>query len=179
MIKILFLDRDGIINIDKGYIHKSSDIELTDGITELLNTAKSLNYQFVVVTNQAGIARGLYKDADVIELHKYMAEKLSKLGFDILEFFYCPHHPQFSGECDCRKPEPGMLLQAKNKYDIDMNASVMIGDKRSDVQAGKNAGVGKCILVSGQYESEAAPEADFFAKDLYEAAAFMQDNYEA
>jgi D-glycero-D-manno-heptose 1,7-bisphosphate phosphatase len=178
-MKALFLDRDGIINIDKGYIHKSEDVEFVEGIFDLLKFAMSQGFEFIVVTNQAGVARGMYAESDVLNIHEFMSEKLKEEGITVKEFFHCPHHPEFSGECDCRKPEPGMLLAAKEKYGINMSESLIIGDKRSDVQAGKNAGLGKCILVSSRYEASDVPEADYFARDLNDALKYLKDNFSA
>ncbi|ADD69481.1 D,D-heptose 1,7-bisphosphate phosphatase [Denitrovibrio acetiphilus DSM 12809] len=174
MLKILFLDRDGIINVDKGYIHKPEDIELVDGLELFLKTAENMGYKLIVVTNQAGIARGFYTDNDVKNLHKHMYDTLAARGINITDFLFCPHHPDFTGECSCRKPAPGMLLLARDKYNVDMGKSIMIGDKRSDVLAGRNAGIGTCILVSSRYQSEKTAEADYFAKNLSDATEFIK-----
>lgn len=176
MIKAFFLDRDGVINIDKGYIHKSEDVEFVDGVFVFLRYLISQGYILIVVTNQAGIARGMYKSEDVESLHRFMSEKLKEEGVEITEFYHCPHHPEFTGECDCRKPEAGMLLAAKEKYDINMSESMIIGDKRSDMQAGRNAGLKKCILLSSRYEPADVPEADFFADNLHEVLNYLKDN---
>ena len=178
-MKVLFLDRDGIINIDKGYIHKTEDVEFVDGIFDLLRFTMNKGFKFIVVTNQAGIARGLYAKSDVEKLHAFMSAKLKEEGIEIKEFFHCPHHPEFTGDCNCRKPEPGMLLAAKEKYGINMTESMIIGDKQSDVQAGKNAGLGKCILVSSRYEPSDVPEADYFAHDLHDALKYLKDSFSA
>lgn len=176
MEKTLFLDRDGIINIDKGYIHKPEDVEFVDGLEHLLKTATDLGYMLIVVTNQSGVARGRYTEEDVISLHSFISAEILKKGFIIKDFFYCPHHPEITGECSCRKPSAGMLLAAAEKYDIDMHNSVMIGDKRSDMKAGRNAGVKLCVQVASGYEDEKAPEADFLTKDLYQAAEVLRSN---
>lgn len=178
-MKALFLDRDGIINIDKGYIHKPEDVEFVDGIFDLLKYAIDRGFDLFVVTNQAGVARGLYAESDVLKLHEFMSEKLKEEGITVKEFFHCPHHPEFGGECLCRKPAPGMLLEAKDKYGINMAESMIIGDKRSDVQAGKNAGLSRCILVSGRYEASDVPEADYFAHDLHDALKYFKDSFSA
>jgi len=177
MQKALFLDRDGIINIDKGYIHKSDDIEFVPGIFELLSLAKLKGYQLFVVTNQAGIARGLYDHHDVKILHDWMKKQFEDNDIEIKEFFYCPHHPDFSGECECRKPAPAMINNAIKRFGIDPSQSIIIGDKPSDVQAGKNAGLKTCILVSGQYVDHKVPEADIFVQNLAEAIQYIRENF--
>jgi D-glycero-D-manno-heptose 1,7-bisphosphate phosphatase len=169
MKKALFLDRDGIINIDNGYVFRPEEIVFVEGITDLLKSAVSKGYQLFVVTNQSGIARGYYEDKDVVKTHSFIKEHFANKDIEITEFQHCPHHPKFSGECDCRKPAPGMIKKLIIKYEIDPSQSVMIGDKPSDTQAGKNANVGKCILVSSQYMSEADESADHFISDIREA----------
>lgn len=173
MEKALFLDRDGIINIDKGYIHKIEDIEFVDGIFDLCKTAKERGYHIFVVTNQAGIDRGLYTGQHVDIMHGWMREQFRSRGTEFTEMYFCPHHPDFTGKCSCRKPEPGMLLKAIEEYGIDPAASIMIGDKVGDVQAGKNAGVGLCVVIAGQYVSEQPPEADLMFHSLREAYEYL------
>jgi len=158
--KGLFLDRDGIINIDKGYIHKVKDVEFVEGIFELCKKMQSEGYLIFVVTNQAGIDRGMYKPSDVDTLHAFMAEEFKKHGITVTKFRFCPHHPEFSGPCSCRKPEPGMIVKNIEEFDIDPGESIMIGDKPSDTQAGKNAGVKTCILVRSGYFDDPEPTAD-------------------
>ncbi len=175
MEKALFLDRDGIINVDKGYIHKKEDVEFVDGIFDLCSLAKERGYHIFVVTNQAGIDRGLYSHFHVDILHGWMKEQFRKRGVEISEMYYCPHHPEFSGPCECRKPEPGMLLKAMEEYGIDASASVMIGDKSGDVQAGKRAGVGLCILVSSRYVDDIPEEADIVADSLAGVYEILRD----
>jgi len=178
MKKVFFLDRDGIINIDKGYIYRPSDIEFTEGILSLLKTASVMGFEFIIVTNQAGIAKGMYEEKDVINLHAWMKEELAKHNIEILDFFHCPHHPRFTGECSCRKPAPGMIFAAAEKHGINLNESMIIGDKQSDVQAGRNAGLKKTILVSSEYIDKNVPEADFFAQTLQDAERFISECFE-
>ncbi|PLX67054.1 MAG: D,D-heptose 1,7-bisphosphate phosphatase [Denitrovibrio sp.] len=173
MDKALFLDRDGIINIDKGYLYKPEDVEFVDGIFDLLKYAQDKGYQLFVITNQSGIAREKYTHEDVLKLHLWMKDKFTEYSIEIKDFFYCPHHPKFSEPCDCRKPEPGMIMQACEKYDIDLSRSVILGDKPSDVQAGKKAGLKMTILLSSQYINEKIPEADVFIANIKEAINFL------
>jgi D-glycero-D-manno-heptose 1,7-bisphosphate phosphatase len=149
--KVLFLDRDGVINVDKGYVYKIEDIEFIDGIFDLCKTYQDKGYEIIIITNQAGIARGYYTEEDFIKLMDWMKKKFEKRGINILDVFYCPHHPDFTGECSCRKPKPGMILEAAKKYNIDLKSSVLIGDKISDIEAGKRAGISKLYLLNSKY----------------------------
>lgn len=141
MRKALFLDRDGVINVEKEYLYKISDFEFVDGIIDLVKYFQSLGYLIIVVTNQSGIARGYYTIDQFLELTEWMKKEFSKYGAHIDAVYYCPHHPDISGICVCRKPKPGMLLQAAREFDIDLENSIMIGDKERDVEAGLNAGL--------------------------------------
>lgn len=156
MKKVLFLDRDGIINVDHGYVYKIEEFEFISEIFELCKKAVSLNYEVVVITNQSGIGRGLYSENDFNTLTKWMCSQFEEQGVSILDVFFCPHHPKkglgsYLLECDCRKPEPGMILKAAVKHNIDLENSIFIGDKTSDMNAAINAGINKRILVGEQY----------------------------
>lgn len=156
MNKALLLDRDGIINHDLAYVHKIADFKFTDHIFELCQQAQELGYLIIVVTNQAGVARGYYTEQMVSELHQWMIAEFKKAGIDIQKAYYCPHHPEHGGlqyqhNCLCRKPMPGMLLQAKREFELDMSQSVMIGDRESDVKAALAAKVKRRILVKSEY----------------------------
>ncbi len=148
MNKALFLDRDGIINIEKNYVYRIEDFEFTEGIFDLCRWFQNRNYLIFVITNQAGIARGFYTEDDLKILTNWMTKQFHNEGITISKTYHCPHHPDFTGLCRCRKPEPGMILKAKDEYDIDLKGSVMIGDKISDIEASKNAGVGVSLLTS-------------------------------
>ncbi len=143
-LKAAFLDRDGVINIDKNYVYKIEDFEFKEGIFELL---KLLQKKFVlfIVTNQSGIGRGYYSLDDFKKLTQYMLNEFKKRGIEIKEVAFCPHHPD--EHCECRKPKPGMILNLAKKYNIDLQNSIMIGDKLSDINAGINAGIKKNYLV--------------------------------
>ena len=144
--KALFLDRDGVINIDTGYVHKIEDFEFIDGIFDVCRFFQEKGFMIIVVTNQAGIARGYYDETDFHTLTEWMVGKFKEKGIMITDVFFCPHHPEFTGSCSCRKPEPGMILEAAEKYNIDLDRSILIGDKVSDIEAADNAGVGMAIL---------------------------------
>jgi len=148
MIKALFLDRDGVINIDKHHLYKIEDFEFVDGIFDVCEYYQERGYIIIVVTNQAGIARGLYQDADFQKLSSWMIAQFRENGIEISRIYHCPHHPDFTGPCACRKPEPGMLLQAQKDFNIDLEASILIGDKQSDLDAGRAAGIQQLFLVN-------------------------------
>lgn len=145
MRKALFLDRDGIINVDCGYVCRAEDFEFTDGIFELCRTAKSRGYIIVVVTNQSGIERGFFSTQDFEKLTCHMLKEFARNGVVIDDVFFCP----FLEHSD-RKPNPGMFIKARRKHDIDMPRSLMLGDKPSDAAAARAAGVGKAVLL-GQH----------------------------
>ena len=146
MRKVLFLDRDGVINKDVSYLYKIADLQWVDGAKEALKLAHDSGYELIVVTNQSGVARGYYKETDVQILHDYMGNELFKAGAPILHFYYCPHHKdgtveRYAVDCNCRKPKPGMILQAIKDFDVDVEHSFLIGDSQRDVDASEAAGI--------------------------------------
>lgn len=148
----LFLDRDGVINVDHGYVHKPGDVEFVDGIFEMVAAAKKAGYLVVVVTNQAGIGRGYYSEADFLALMDWMKARFVEHGGQIDAVYFCPFHPEhgigeYRRDSDCRKPAPGMLLQSGRELDIDFARSIFIGDKPSDMAAGHAAGVGTLLYL--------------------------------
>lgn len=145
--RALFLDRDGTINVEKNYVFKKEDFIFRRGIFKLLRQFLKAGYLIFVISNQAGIARGYFTEEDLKVLNAWMIEKFRKRGIKITTAYHCPHHPGFTGECDCRKPKPGMILKAIGEYHLSAEESVLIGDKLSDVQAGINAGIGTNYLI--------------------------------
>ncbi len=142
----LFLDRDGVVNEEINYLHKIEDVRWCDGIFDLCRTAKAKGYALVVITNQAGIGRGYYTEADFHTLMNWMKAEFIKQNCPLDGVYFCPHHPEkgqgnYKRDCDCRKPKPGMILQAAKELDIDLSQSLMVGDKQSDLQAAKAAGI--------------------------------------
>ena len=158
MRRALFLDRDGVINVEKDYLYKVEEFEFIDGIFDLCNYYKKLGYLIFVVTNQSGISRGYYSEEDFSRLSAWMSEEFLKHNIKIEKIYHCPHHPDISGECSCRKPEPGMLLKAANEFNIDLNNSLIVGDKERDIEAGLNAGLSESYLFdkSGTIKSSRA-----------------------
>lgn len=147
----LFLDRDGVINVDHAYVYKQEDFEFIDGIFDLCRTAKQLGFLIFVVTNQAGIGRGFYTEQDFLKLTDWMCGIFCDEGIVIDKVYFCPSHPeygvgQYKVDSPYRKPGPGMILQAAQEFDIDMTRSVLVGDKESDIQAAVAAGVGRTFL---------------------------------
>lgn len=142
----LFLDRDGVINQDYGYVHKKENFDFIEGIFELVEAAKTAGYLSVVVTNQAGIGRGLYSYIDFHNLTNWMKDKFEERGARIDAVYHCPYHPDkgigiYRRESYWRKPAPGMLLAAANEHNIDLKKSILIGDKVTDIQAAEVAGI--------------------------------------
>ena len=146
MNKALFLDRDGVINVEKHYLYKIEDVEFVEGIFSLVQRFKAAGYLVIMVTNQSGIARGMYSQEDFAQLSEWMKEQFKAKNAALDAIYYCPHHPYIDGSCSCRKPKPGMLLEAKERFDIDMAHSVMVGDKERDIEAAINAQVGRSYL---------------------------------
>src|SRR5579859_1890752 len=144
--KALFLDRDGVINVERGYVHTREAFEFIPGIFELCRAAQSLDYLLVVATNQAGIARGYYSESDFNDLTDWMMARFEEKNISITRLYYCPYHPVFGVgkykyDSPDRKPNPGMLLRAQSDLDLDLGSSILVGDKLSDIQAGCAAGV--------------------------------------
>lgn len=141
MKKVVFLDRDGVINFEPGdYTYKISDFKFIDGLFESLRDLKNKGYEFIVITNQGGISKGIYNHNDVNSVHHYMQEQLSEAGIQLLDVYYCPHHA-INEKCICRKPDSLMLEKAMAKYNIDKSQSYFVGDSRRDVLAAEKAGV--------------------------------------
>lgn len=141
MNKALFLDRDGVVNIEVNYLYKIEDFEFVDGILELCKYYRDNGYSIFIVTNQSGIDRGYYSEHDFNLLTSWMVDEFAKNGIEIKKVYFCPHHPDISFECNCRKPNPGMILEAQKEFDIDLKNSVLIGDKESDIEAALSAGI--------------------------------------
>jgi D-glycero-D-manno-heptose 1,7-bisphosphate phosphatase len=172
-VKTVFLDRDGVINKEVGYLHKIQDFEFIDGVFEACLYFQSLNYQIIVVTNQSGIGRGYYDEDDFHIINNWMLGQFKNKGIEILDVFFCPHDPE--SNCDCRKPKPGMLNQANEKHNIDMEKSWMIGDKEADVAAANSAGIKNTILVkSGHTIDEENSNARFILGSIDKAKEIIK-----
>jgi D-glycero-D-manno-heptose 1,7-bisphosphate phosphatase len=152
--RAVFLDRDGTLNVEKNYLFRVEDWEWLPGAIEAIQMLNQLGFQVVVVTNQAGIARGLYSVQDLERLHAWVNEDLSRHGATIDAYYFCPHHPDFGVPCSCRKPEPGLLFRAAQERGIDLARSFLVGDKATDILAGIAAGCVPFLLASGYGERE-------------------------
>lgn len=171
MKRALFLDRDGVINIEKDYLYKIEDFEFIDGIFDLCRYYQDLGFIIVVVTNQSGIARGFYSEEDFEVLTSWMLDEFLKRDIEISKVYRCPHYPTISGECSCRKPKPGMLLEASRDLDIELSKSIIIGDKERDVEAGLAAGL-KLTYLFDESQSIKVSKANKIIskfKDIYNA----------
>jgi D-glycero-D-manno-heptose 1,7-bisphosphate phosphatase len=146
MNKALFLDRDGVVNIDKGYVYLREQFEFSEGIFEFCRKYKKEGYLILIITNQAGIAKGIYTEDDFIKLTGWMVKQFRNNGIKISKVYHCPHHPDINGFCNCRKPEPGMILQAITDFDLDIKECVLVGDKETDLEAGRRAGITEANL---------------------------------
>ena len=137
--KIAFLDRDGVVNVDFGYVHSSENFKLLEGFLEGAAYLINQNYKLVIITNQAGIAKSYYSEKEFINFSHWVFEYLKQMGVSISSTYYCPHHPDYTGECVCRKPQPQMILQALDDYDASPNDCLFVGDKISDMEAAASA----------------------------------------
>ena len=157
-VRALFLDRDGVINEDYGYVHKISDFKFRDGIFDLCKVALDLGYILVIVTNQSGIGRGLYTELDFLELSKWMISQFERNFIKISRIYHCPFHPKFGigrykRQSDLRKPSPGMLLQAATDFNINLSSSIIIGDQLTDMEAGITANLGYLLLLNSSIDT--------------------------
>ena len=166
--KAIFLDRDGVINVEKNYVYRIEDFEFKEGIFEFCELVQQLNFRIFVITNQAGIGRGYYTTDDYDRLTDWMLAQFSSRGIHIDKVYYCPYHPvagvgEYRKSSFDRKPNPGMILKAVKEFDLDLSNSILIGDKDSDLEAGKAAGI-KWNLKLSQERNDADKEKLLFPK---------------
>lgn len=176
-MRAAFIDRDGVINEERNYVHKICDFILLPGVIDGLKLLQKNGFLLVVVTNQAGIAKGYYTEEDYFSLMRHMINIFSQEGVKLSGIYYCPHHPDFQ-VCKCRKPNPGMLLKAQSDLSLDLTQSIMIGDKRTDIEADRVVGVKSCVLVASglNVTSEDREFADTYCNDLYQASKWIVKN---
>lgn len=172
-----FIDRDGVLNEERAFVHRIEDFHLLPGALEALKALQAAGYRLIVITNQSGIARGLYSEADYLAFTAQMRERLQAAGVRLDAVEYCPHLAdapveRYRLDCDCRKPRAGMLTKAMSALDIDPKASFLVGDRLSDIEAGRAAQLGRCFLVRTGYvlSEEAVARADGVFDDLLACA---------
>src|SRR6185437_8335002 len=161
-----FLDRDGVLNVDRGYAHKPEEIEMIPGAAAAVRLLNEVGYYVFVVTNQSGVARGLYSEDAIEQVHRHIQDILRAEGAHIDAFYYCPHHPdgsvkEFAIQCRCRKPEAGMLEQAAREWPVDLGRSFLIGDRDHDLAAAT------AFRVRGvKFDADAGPLLDLVRREL-------------
>ena len=172
--KACFLDRDGTINIEVSYLHEPEKLILEKNVPQALKLLQDNNFKLIVITNQAGVARGMYEEKDITAVHKKMDEILAQYDVKIDAYYYCMHHPDFNGKCDCRKPGTLLFQKAAEDFNLDLEKSFMVGDRLSDIEAGENAKCRKSYLVMSGYAQKTIdkyPDRKFnIASDLLDAA---------
>lgn len=178
--RALLLDRDGVINVEKNYVWRIEDFEFLPGIFELCATARALGYALVVITNQAGIGRGYYTETDYQRLTAWMLGEFGARGIAIERVYHCPYHPtagigDYLRDSFDRKPNPGMILKARDELDLDLGQSVLIGDKDSDIAAGRTAGVGHLLWLGHPDRARVAPDV-VQVGDLAAAKRWLETN---
>ena len=183
----VFLDRDGTIIEEVGYIDSPDKVQLIAGADQAIKSFRNAGFKIIVVSNQSGVAHGYFDENTVLLINNRVAESLALNGAIIDAFYFCPHHPDigdldYRKDCECRKPKPGMLLQAVEEHEIDLSKSIMIGDKYTDVKAGKSLNLISILVLTGFGEEEyqkirsngLQPEPDFVAQNIREAASFIK-----
>ena len=177
--RAVFVDRDGTIIVDKGYLKDPDEVEIIPGAIEAIRIFNSLSFPVIVISNQSGVARGFFSIEDVERVNKHIALLFEKEGAHIDRFYYCPHYPggvvaEYSYECDCRKPKPGMLLRASEELGIKPSVSFVVGDKDADILLGKAVGATSILVLTGQ-GNLAKETPDFVAPNILEAAYWIKE----
>ena len=180
--KVVFLDRDGTINRDSpAYIKSREEFEFLPGSLEAIRNLTENGFVNIVITNQSAVPRQLISSHELELVHNMMARAVALNAGEIKDVFYCPHIPE--DECDCRKPEPGLIYQARKKYAIDLSTAVMVGDSAKDIECARRAGCGRAVLVRSGQDDDVEDELqtrqifpDYVAEDLLEAAKWIIDS---
>lgn len=177
MTRAIFIDRDGTINVDKDYLTDPNQIEFIDQSPEAIAIANGLGLKVVVISSQSGVARGLMTVAEVESVNTHLVSMLRERGAVVDAIYYCPHHPDYGQKirCTCRKPDIGMLLRAKEEFDLDLSSSFLGGDKWSDIKCGQNAGAATSLVMTGygtaDYQRciDGRVKIDYLAENLFDA----------
>lgn len=183
MNRAIFLDRDGVIVEDLDYTYRIDQLKLIPGSAEAIKLLNQNDFLIIIVTNQSGIAKGYFTENDTILFNDSMKEKLREYGAHIDAIYCCPHHPdakieKYKTDCDCRKPKPGMLKKAEKKFDIDLIQSFIIGDRLSDIEAGKCVGCKAIMVLTGYGKDEPKNDRiDHITQNLYEAVEYILTSY--
>ena len=173
MKKAVFLDRDGIIVEDAGYVHKIKDFKLVPNAIEGLKLLK--NYRLFIITNQSGIGRDVYNIEDFLKFNNHLIDILKRHKIKIKKTYYCPHKPE--DNCECRKPKTRFLKEAEKEFNISLKKSFVIGDRKSDIELGENGGCRTILVLTGNgVKTKDEIKADFVAEDLLEAAKWILKN---
>lgn len=177
MNRAVILDRDGIINKDGSYLYRSEDFYFLDGIFSFCRAAQQKGYLLIIATNQSGIARGYYTEDDFKRLNDWMCSQFEEHGVTISRIYYCPFHPangvgKYKMDSYDRKPKPGMIFKARDEFDLDLQNCIVIGDRDSDMEAGRNAGVGTLLLLPEKYEYSEADDVKVL-RTLRDAEKFL------
>lgn len=174
MNKAIFLDRDGTVNADSGYVHKIEDFAFLPGAVEGLKLLKKKGFKLFFITNQSGIGRGYYKEEDFHKFNNHVLNELKKVGIKIEKTHFCPHHPDEI--CECRKPNPKIIKDVAKEFDIDLEKSFVVGDHPSDIELGKNAKVKTAYVLTGhgdKHMEKLKEKPDFIADNLLKAAEWI------
>jgi D-glycero-D-manno-heptose 1,7-bisphosphate phosphatase len=182
--KALFLDRDGVINVDTGFVWRPDAFVFVDGVFAACRRARALGYLLVVVTNQSGIGRGLYTEDDFQDLTAWMCGRFAAEGTDIARVYFAPTHPEhgigrYRTDSSDRKPGPGMILRARAELGLDLAASALVGDRETDIRAARAAGVRHALLIPHHEEDLAITRADAIVGSLAEAVDWLEARREA
>ncbi len=177
MTRAIFIDRDGTINVDKDCLTDPNQIEFIDHSPEAIAIANGLGLKVVVISNQSGVARGLMTVDQVESVNAHLVSMLRERGALVDAIYYCPHHPDYGQKirCTCRKPDIGMLLRAKEEFDVDLSSSFLVGDKWSDIKCGQNAGAATSLVMTGYGKTDYQRciddgiKIDYLAQDLFDA----------
>ena len=174
-MKYIIFDRDGTLIVEKEYLSDPEGVELLSGVIEGMNILKDLGYRFVVITNQSGIARGYYSIDDCYRVNERLSKLLKQSDIKIDKYYICPHHPEFSGKCNCRKPDTGLLNNAIDELFINTHTSFFVGDKCSDILCGQKKNIKSVMIMTGygmQEQNKCKPDLKF--KNILEFAEYLR-----